>query len=68
MVDAVNKKWMMVLESIESFSSSQNTEAKPKTMPRSPARQMDKKFAAKTDLELSIKLGFAREKSPSAKI
>ena len=59
---------MTVLASIDNLSSSQTTEAKPKTMPRSPARQMDKKFAAKTDLELSIKLGFAREKSPSAKI
>ena len=68
MVDAVNKKWMIVLVSIENLSSSQITEAKPKTMPRSPERQIDKKFAEKTDLELSIKLGFAIEKSPSAKI
>ena len=59
---------MMVLASIESFSSSQTTEAKPKTMPRNPERQIDKKFAEKTDLELSIKLGFAIEKSPLAKI
>ena len=59
---------MMDLVSIESFSSSQTTEAKPKTMPRNPERQMDKKFAAKADLEPSIKLGFAIEKSPSVKI
>ena len=59
---------MIVLFKIENFSSFQTRDARLKTMPRSPVRQMEERLAENTEAELSIKSGVARGKPPSKKM